>query len=75
MEKTTGKPLNDLSLNADDVLDDIAPEDYVFVISQEGILKGISLPEVEIEDNDKIEEILKFFINREGGSLLSRTVH
>lgn len=76
MAKITEEPLNALSSNADDdVLGDIAPEDYVFVVSKDGTLKGISLPETDTTSSDRVEEIFKFFINREGGHLLSRTIH
>jgi hypothetical protein len=56
-------------------MSDISPEDYVFVVTQEGVLKGISLPEVDIIASPKVEEIFKFFINRDGGVLSSRTIH
>jgi hypothetical protein len=76
MAKITEEHSNALSLNADDdVLGDISPEDYVFVVSQDGSLKGISLPETDITASDRVEEIFKFFINREGGHLATRTVH
>jgi hypothetical protein len=76
MAKITEEPSNALSLNADDdVLGDIAPEDYVFVVSQDGSLKGISLPEKDVTASDRVEEIFKFFINRDGGTLSSRTIH
>ena len=76
MAKIIDEHSNDLSLNADDdVLGDISPEDYVFVVSQDGSLKGISLPEIDVTASDRVEEIFKFFINREGGHLASRTVH
>ena len=76
MAKITEEPSNALSLNADDdVLGDIAPEDYVFVVSQDGSLKGISLPEKDVIASDRVEEIFKFFINRDGGALSSRTIH
>ena len=76
MAKITEVPSNDLSLNVDDdVLGDIAPEDYVFVVTQDGNLKGISLPETDVTASDRVEEIFNFFINREGGHLASRTVH
>ena len=76
MAKIIEEHSNALSLNADDdVLGDIAPEDYVFVVSQDGVLKGISLPETDIIASNSIEEIFKFFINREGGHLASKTVH
>lgn len=76
MAKIIEEPSSDLSLNADDdVLGDIAPEDYVFVVTQDGNLKGISLPETDVIASDRVEEILKFFINRESGYLASRTIH
>ena len=76
MAKITEEHSNALSLNADDdVLGDIAPEDYVFVVSQDGSLKGISLPEKDVIASDRVEEIFKFFINRDGGALSSRTIH
>ena len=44
MAKITNEHLNDHNLNvSDDVLEDIEPGDYVFVVSQHGDLKGISL--------------------------------
>lgn len=76
MAKITEEHSNDLNLNVDDdVLGDIAPEDYVFVVSQDGALKGISLPETDVTASDRVEEIFKFFINREGGPLANRTIH
>ena len=76
MAKITEEYTNDPSLNeGDDVLGDIQPEDYVFVVSSEGILRGVSLPEAEVGTSDRVEEIFKFFINRDGGYLASRTLH
>ena len=84
MSKITEESITDLSLNEsdemevavnDDVMGDISPEDYVFVVTQEGVLKGISLPEVDLITSPKVEEIFKFFINRDGGALSSRTIH
>ena len=57
------------------MLGDIQPEDYVFVVSSEGILRGVSLPESEVGTSDRVEEIFNFFINRDGGYLSSRTLH
>jgi hypothetical protein len=57
------------------VLGDIQPEDYVFVVSQDGALKGISLPETDVDTSTRVEEIFNFFINRDGGYLSSRTLH
>jgi hypothetical protein len=76
MAKITEEYTNDPSLNEnDDVLGDISPEDYVFVVSQDGSLKGISLPEVDVNSSTRVEEIFNFFINRDGGYLSSRTLH
>jgi hypothetical protein len=76
MAKITEEHLNDPNLNVDDdVLGDIQPEDYVFVVSQDGSLKGISLPEVDTIASPKVEEIFKFFTNRDGNYLASRTIH
>ena len=76
MAKITEEYINDPSLNEnDDVLGDISPEDYVFVVSQDGSLKGISLPEVDVNSSTRVEEIFNFFINRDGGYLSSRTLH
>jgi hypothetical protein len=76
MAKTTEEFTNDPSLNEnDDVLGDIQPEDYVFVVSSEGILRGVSLPEAEVGTSNRVEEIFNFFINRDGGYLSSRTLH
>jgi hypothetical protein len=76
MAKITDEHLSDPNLNVDDdVLGDIQPEDYVFVVSQDGSLKGISLPEVDVNASTRVEEIFNFFINRDGGYLSSRTIH
>jgi hypothetical protein len=76
MEKNPEDNKNDPSLNeSDDVLGDIQPEDYVFVVSSEGILRGVSLPEAEVGTSDRVEEIFNFFVNRDGGYLASRTLH
>ena len=78
MEKITDEHLSDPNLNVDDdVLGDIAPEDYVFVIKPNGILKGISLPEVDTETSPEVEEIFNFFIKQAGGKnyLASTTIH
>jgi hypothetical protein len=45
------------------VLDDIHPEDYVFVVSPEGKLRGISLPEDEAQDvSPELENILNYIV-------------
>ena len=78
MAKITDEHLSDPNLNVDDdVLGDIAPEDYVFVIKPNGVLKGISLPEVDTETSPEVEEIFNFFIQQAGGKnyLASTTIH
>jgi hypothetical protein len=78
MAKITEESTNDPSLNeSDDVLGDIQPEDYVFVVGSNGILKGISLPEVEVDASPEVEEIFNFFIQQAGGKnyLASTTIH
>ena len=78
MAKITEEHLNDPNLNVDDdVLGDIQPEDYVFVVSQDGSLKGISLPEVDVDASPEVEEIFNFFIQQAGGKnyLASTTIH
>ena len=78
MAKITDEHLNDHNLSEDDdVLGDIAPEDYVFVVRPNGVLKGISLPEVDDEASPEVEEIFNFFIKQAGGKnyLASRTIH
>ena len=78
MAKITDEHLSDPNLNVDDdVLGDIAPEDYVFVVKPNGILKGISLPEVDVDTSPEVEEIFNFFIKQAGGKnyLASTTIH
>ena len=77
MAKITEEHLSDPNLNVDDVLGDIAPEDYVFVVKPDGILKGISLPEVDVDASPEVEEIFNFFIQQAGGKnyLASTTIH
>ena len=78
MAKITEEFTNDPSLNEnDDVLGDIQPEDYVFVVNSSGVLKGISLPEVDVDTSPEVEEIFNFFIKQAGGKnyLASTTIH
>ena len=66
MAKITDEHLKDPNLNADtelDVLDDIHPEDYVFVVSPEGKLRGISLPEDDGQEvSPELEKILNYIV-------------
>ena len=64
MAKITEESTKDLSLNeSDEVLDDIHPGDYVFVVSPEGMLRGISLPEDdEHEVSEQLEKIVNYIV-------------
>jgi hypothetical protein len=64
MAKITEESTKDLNLNENaDVLDDIHPEDYVFVVSPEGKLRGISLPEDEDQEiSAELEKIVNYII-------------
>ena len=78
MAKIIDEHLSDPNLNVDDdVLGDISPEDYVFVVKPNGTLKGISLPEVDVDASPEVEEIFNFFIQQAGGKnyLASTTIH
>lgn len=78
MAKITEEHLNDHNLNEDDdVMGNISPEDYVFVVKPDGVLKGISLPETDDEASPEVEEIFNFFIRQAGGKnyLASTTIH
>ncbi len=67
MAKLTDDLAKDLESEDYDVLDDIQPEDFVFVINNVGQLKGISFPE-DLDDADTvdpaIEEIIAFLIKK-----------
>jgi hypothetical protein len=67
MSKITEDVKIDLELDEYDVLDDIQPEDFVFVINSAGQLKGISFPE-EMQDQDEVdinvEEIINFLVKK-----------
>lgn len=48
-----------------DILEDIQPEDYIFVISPNGHLRGISFPEDLSDDEDvssPVEDIVAFIL-------------
>lgn len=78
MAKIIEEHLNDHNLNVDDdVMGNIAPEDYVFVVKPDGVLKGISLPETDDIASPEVEEIFNFFIRQAGGKnyLASTTIH
>lgn len=67
MPKLTEEILNELETDEYDVLEDIQPEDFVFVITSTGQLKGISFPE-EMQDQDEVdvnvEEIINFLVKK-----------
>lgn len=67
MAKTTEELVNDLASEEYDVLEDIQDEDYVFVVSPNGQLKGISWP-ADLEDDSEVdqnvEEIINFMVKK-----------
>jgi hypothetical protein len=67
MTKLTDAVLDDIETDDYDVLEDIQPEDFVFVITSTGRLKGISFPE-DMEDQDEVdlnvEEIINFLVKK-----------
>lgn len=76
MAKITEELLNVPSSSEDDVLENIQPEDYVFVVGPRGQLRGISLPtDDDQEVSPEVEEIFKFFVNKENSYLASQTIH
>ena len=76
MAKITEELLSVPSSNEDDVLENIQPEDYVFVVGPGGDLRGISLPTDEGQEvSPRLEEIFNFFINKDNGHLANRTIH
>jgi hypothetical protein len=66
MAKITEESTSVLSLNESDeldVLEDIHPGDYVFVVSSEGKLRGISLPEDDAQEvSPELEKILNYIV-------------
>lgn len=67
MPKLTEKVLDDLEADDYDVLEDIQPDDFVFVINSAGQLKGISFPE-DMQDDDEVdpnvEELISYIIKK-----------
>lgn len=67
MTKLTDAVLDDLETDDYDVLEDIQPEDFVFVVTSTGQLKGISFPE-DMKDEDEVdlnvEEIITFLVKK-----------
>ena len=67
MAKLTDAALDNLDLDDYDVLEDIQPEDFVFVVTNTGQLKGISFPE-DMKDEDEVdlnvEEIINFLVKK-----------
>ena len=61
-----------------DVLDDIQPEDYIIVISGEGTLRGISLPENLADEDDIniiVEEVIKLLLKKNKEMTVNKTLH
>ena len=67
MTKLTDAVLDDIETDDYDVLEDIQPEDFVFVVTSTGQLKGISFPE-DMRDEDEVdlnvEEIINFLVKK-----------
>ena len=67
MSKSTEELVKDLESEDYDVLEDIQDEDFVFVVSPNGQLKGISWPADLEDDSDvdqNIEEIISFMVKK-----------
>lgn len=66
MSKSLGQ-LPDLEAEDYDVLEDVQDDDYVFVVTSTGQLKGISFP-VDMENEDEVdanvEEIIAFLVKK-----------
>ena len=62
MAKTTEELDLEVELDEYDVLDDIQPEDFIFVMNSAGQLKGISFPET-LEDDDEVDPNIEDIIN------------
>ena len=77
MAKITEELLSVPSSNEDDVLENIQPEDYVFVVGPEGDLRGISLPVDEGQEiSERMQEIFEFLaLDKRQEYLLNRTIH
>jgi len=67
MTKLTDEVLDNIETDDYDVLEDIQPEDFVFVVTSTGHLKGISFPE-DMKDDDEVdlnvEEIITFLVKK-----------
>jgi hypothetical protein len=67
MTKIADDIIDDLETTEYDVLDDVQDDDFVFVVTSTGQLKGISFP-VSMEDDDdvdpSIEEIINFLVDK-----------
>lgn len=67
MAKYEEKLFLDLNSEEADILEDVQPEDFVFVVSNTGQLRGISWPEDMKDDDDvnpDVEEIIKFLVKK-----------
>ena len=67
MAKITEELVKDLESEDYDVLEDIQDDDFVFVVTSTGQLKGISWP-VDYEDDTEVdmnvEEIITFLVKK-----------
>jgi len=67
MAKNAEELIRNLESDDYDVLEDIQDDDFVFVVTASGHLKGISFP-VDMKDDDEIdinvEEIINFLVKK-----------
>lgn len=76
MAKLTKELANALETEDYDILEDIKPEDYVFVIGPGGLLRGISFPEdMDVEDDVSpgVEDIVAFILKKTIGTTPENT--
>lgn len=67
MSKNLNDLINDDNSLEGDILDDIQDDDFVFVVSSAGKLKGISWP-VDMDENDEVdpavEELITYLLSK-----------
>lgn len=67
MSKNLNDLINDDNSEEGDILDDLQDDDFVFVISKTGQLRGISWP-LDMDDEDEvdpaIEELITYLLSK-----------
>lgn len=58
-----------------DLSEEIAPEDYVFILRPDGQVKSVMLPENGDEITDEMKEIMKYFETQYLGTSEGHTLH